>query len=97
MPSTAIRAFSHDRARAALDVTFVTGRRYRYFMVPAYVAEGMGKAFSKGRYFNERIRDRYPFEELPAESEAKARAATARKAASARKVTSPRKGSRPRP
>ena len=70
MPSTAIRSFSYDRERAALDVTFVTSRRYRYFLVPPYVAEELGQAFSKGRYFNARIRDRFPFEELEAESEA---------------------------
>ncbi|MBW8753642.1 MAG: KTSC domain-containing protein [Sphingomonadales bacterium] len=64
MPSTVIRSFAYDRASAALDVTFVTGRRYRYFMVPAYIAEGLTEAFSKGRYFNARIRDHFPFEEL---------------------------------
>jgi lysyl-tRNA synthetase class 2 len=68
MPSTAIRSFAYDRASAALDVTFVTGRRYRYFLVPPYVAEGLSDAFSKGRYFNARIRDRFPFEELEPEA-----------------------------
>lgn len=85
MPSTVISSFSYDRARAALDVTFVSGRRYRYFLVPAYVAEEMREAFSKGRYFNVRIRDRYPFEELAVEEEP------------APPVTSRRKGSRQRP
>lgn len=72
MPSTVIRSFAYDRATASLDVTFTTGRRYRYFMVPAYVAEGLGEAFSKGRHFNARIRDRFPFEELEAEDAAAA-------------------------
>lgn len=31
MPSTAIRRFAYDAQARALDVTFVTGRRYRYF------------------------------------------------------------------
>ena len=66
MPSSVIRAFAYDRASAALDVTFVSGRRYRYFMVPAYVAADFADAFSKGRYFNARIRDRFPCEELDA-------------------------------
>lgn len=70
MPSSVIRSFAYDRVSAALDVTFVTGRRYRYFMVPAYIASGLSEAFSKGRFFNARIRDRFPFEELEAESEA---------------------------
>ena len=54
-------------ASAALDVTFLSGRRYRYFLVPGYIARGLAEAFSKGRYFNARIRDNYPFEELPTE------------------------------
>jgi hypothetical protein len=69
MPSAAIRNFAYDRASATLDVTFVAGRRYRYFMVPAYVAEGFSEAFSKGRYFNDRVRDRFPFEELSVEAD----------------------------
>ncbi|MFA7601979.1 MAG: KTSC domain-containing protein [Novosphingobium sp.] len=85
MPSSVIRSFAYDRAGAALEVTFVTGRRYRYFMVPGHVAEGLTEAFSKGRYFNARIRDRFPFEELD------------RDRAPPPGVTSPGKGSRPRP
>ena len=67
MPSTAIRSFAYDADREALDVTFVTGRRYRYRAVPAEVAEGFRTAFSRGRYFNARIRDRFGFEEIAPE------------------------------
>jgi len=91
MPSTVIRSFSYDRASAALHVTFVGGRSYRYFMVPARVADEMSEAVSKGRYFNARIREHYPFEELTAEAEAP------RTPASPEKVTSPGKGNRRRP
>jgi lysyl-tRNA synthetase class 2 len=49
MPSTAIRRFAYDPDSRALDVTFVTGRRYRYFAVPGDVAQGLSDAFSKGR------------------------------------------------
>ena len=83
MPSSVIRSFAYDRVGAALDITFVSGRRYRYFRVPAAAAQGLGDAVSKGRYFNARIRDRYFFEEL-------AEAATA-------PVTSRGTGSRRRP
>jgi hypothetical protein len=85
MPSTVIRSFAYDRASAALEVTFATGRRYRYFLVPAYVAQGLSEAFSKGRYFNARLRDRYPFEELETDEAVPA------------PVTSRGKGSRRRP
>jgi len=64
MPSTAIRDFRYDAQRRALDVTFVTGRRYRYFAVPEEIARGLAGAFSKGRYFNGRIRDRFRHCEL---------------------------------
>jgi len=63
MPSTAIRTFHHNPASGALDVTFVSGRRYRYFGVPAAVAAEFAGAPSKGRFFNARIRDRFRFVE----------------------------------
>ena len=67
MPSTAIRHAYYASASRTLDLTFVTGRRYRYFAVPPEVAEGFARARSKGAYFNRRIRDRFAFEELAGE------------------------------
>ena len=64
MPSTVIRRLSYDSAQRTLDVSFVSGRRYRYLEVPSEVAEGFRGAFVKGRYFSARIRDRYACEEL---------------------------------
>ena len=64
MPSTAIRRFAYDADARALDVTFVTGRRYRYFAVPGALAREFGEAPSKGRFFNARVRDRFRFVEL---------------------------------
>jgi len=69
MPSTVIRRFGYDPSRASLDVEFVSGRTYRYSGVPGDVAEAFRSAFSKGRFFNARIRDRYPFAELTPEPE----------------------------
>ena len=69
MPSTVIRSFDYHAAIRALDVEFVSGRRYRYGNVPADVAHAFRSAFSKGRYFNVRIRDHYPCTELTAEPE----------------------------
>lgn len=59
MPSTVIRAFDYDPGNRTLDVTFVSGRRYRYTEVPEAVAEAFARARSKGRFFNARIRDAY--------------------------------------
>ena len=64
MPSTVIRRFDYDPAAQALDVEFVSGRRYRYHAVPEEVAERFRGAFSKGRFFNTRIRDHYAFSEI---------------------------------
>ena len=69
MPSTVIRRFDYDAAREALDVEFVSGRRYRYREVPAEVAEAFRGAFAKGRFFNARIRDHYQCDELAPEPE----------------------------
>ena len=69
MPSTVIRRFAYLPAKRALDVEFVSGRRYRYAGVPAEVAEAFRSAFSKGRFFNARIRDEYPCAELTPEPE----------------------------
>ena len=69
MPSTVIRSFDYDPARAALDVEFVSGRRYRYRAVPEEVAAALRDAFAKGRFFNARIRDRFPGSELQPEPE----------------------------
>jgi len=64
MPSSVIRKFDYDPAEHKLAVTFVTGRRYAYLGVPEKVAHDFRRAFSKGEFFNEAIRDHYPFERL---------------------------------
>ena len=69
MPSTVIRAAYYRPEEAVLDILFTTGRRYLYHRVPPEEAERFAAAFSKGRYFNAHIRDRYDFTEVaPAES-----------------------------
>lgn len=64
MPSSVIAKFDYDEAHARLTVTFVTGRIYEYFAVPAAVAADFRAAGSKGAFFNTQIRDRYPFREI---------------------------------
>ena len=67
MPSTVIRRFDYDPQARALEIEFVSGRRYRYRHVPPEVAARFRGAFSKGRFFNAQIRDAYPCEELTAD------------------------------
>jgi hypothetical protein len=64
MPSTVIRRFVYDPDKRALWIEFVTGRRYVYEDVPDEVAEAFGSAFSKGTYFNSRIRDQFECREV---------------------------------
>jgi len=63
MPSSVIRRWDYDEAEQRLDITFVSGKRYSYHEVPPRVAQGMREAFSKGSYFNRRIRDHFAFTE----------------------------------
>lgn len=64
MPSSVIESVRYDADANTLDVVFTTGRVYRYFAVPAHVHQELRAAESMGRYFNEVIRPRYPYEEL---------------------------------
>jgi hypothetical protein len=59
MPSTVIRQFRYEPERRELLVTFVNGREYSYEDVPVELFEEMRRAFSKGVFFNRRVRDRF--------------------------------------
>jgi lysyl-tRNA synthetase class 2 len=62
--STAISEIDYDAARAKLLVRFISGERYVYVGVPAEVCRSFVEAESKGRFFQARIRDRYPYNRL---------------------------------
>jgi lysyl-tRNA synthetase class 2 len=62
MPSTVIRDFTYQPETKILEVTFVSGRRYRYREVPPNIYQEMQSAFAKGEYFNSHIRGRYNFD-----------------------------------
>lgn len=47
-----------------LEIMFHTDRVYQYFDVPTEVHQALTQAESIGRYFNERIRDRYRLVEV---------------------------------
>lgn len=64
MPSSVIKAAYYRPDEAVLDILFTTGRRYLYHGVPPGEAERFAAAFSKGRYFNARIRDTYAYTEV---------------------------------
>ena len=64
MPSSVISRFVYDPAKRELWIEFVTGRRYVYEEVPDEISEAFRSAFSKGAYFNSRIRDQFECREV---------------------------------
>ncbi|UYY58791.1 KTSC domain-containing protein [Sphingomonas sp. S2-65] len=63
MPSSVILSWRYDEAAQRLDIVFVSGKHYSYHAVPPPIAREMQEARSKGRYFNQRIRDHFKFTE----------------------------------
>jgi len=61
MPSSVIRHYAYDPAWQRLDIAFVSGEAYSYFEVPAAIVEGLARARSRGRYFQDHIRGRFTF------------------------------------
>lgn len=62
--STAISDIDYDAERTKLLVRFQSGERYVYVGVPGEVHRSFVEADSKGRFFQQQIRDRYPFNRL---------------------------------
>ena len=65
MPSTAIRRFSYDDQSRTLFVTFIDGDLYAYLDVEPRTYADMDQATSKGRFFANRVRDRYRYRKMP--------------------------------
>ncbi len=61
MPSSVIQSFVYDKEECRLVVRFVGGKVYSYHDVPVGIVEGFRAATSQGTYFNDMIRDRFPF------------------------------------
>ncbi len=62
--SSAIQRIEYDRETRTLFVIFVDGDTYAYFDVPEPVQQAFMVAESKGRFFAERIRERYDYRRL---------------------------------
>lgn len=61
VPSSVIQSFVYDKEEQRLGVRFVSGKVYTYDDVPGATVAGFRAAASKGTYFNDVIRDRFPF------------------------------------
>ena len=59
--SSVIRAVGHTRV---LEVEFESGRVYQYYDVPENIYNEILASDSKGRYFNQHIRGKFPYQEV---------------------------------
>jgi hypothetical protein len=62
--STTLRSAGHDAQSAVLELQFCNGVVYRYLLVPQRVYRDLLDARSKGRYFSQNIRGRYPYQRV---------------------------------
>jgi hypothetical protein len=59
--STLIRSVGYDLSSSVLEVEFVAGDVYEYYDVPLSIYSALMEAGSKGAYFNDHVRDMYPY------------------------------------
>ncbi len=59
--SSNIRSVGYDTENLTLELAFYDGSVYRYSGVPDAIWIALMRADSKGSYFHEYIKDRYPF------------------------------------
>lgn len=59
--SSTLATIAYDRTRELLQLEFNSLARYQYFGVPVAVYEGLLGASSKGNYFNQAIRGKFPY------------------------------------
>ncbi|NTE01222.1 KTSC domain-containing protein [Agrobacterium tumefaciens] len=64
MPSSVINSFSYHAESKILTIIFVSGYKYHYINVPQTVFNSFKSATSKGRYFNERIKNKFRFKKV---------------------------------
>jgi hypothetical protein len=62
--STTLATVAYDEARELLQLKFRSQSIYHYLGVPAIVHHALLNAPSKGRYFNQAIRGRFPYKRL---------------------------------
>ena len=64
MPSSVIDFIAFEESRSELTVNFTTGKTYVYGLVPRRVYDDFRQSRSKGNFFNDHIRDRYPARQI---------------------------------
>jgi KTSC domain len=54
----------YDDDAGELDITFASGKTYRYLEVPSEIYDGLLDAESKGKFFNDNIKDAFVHSEV---------------------------------
>jgi hypothetical protein len=62
--SSMMKRVDYDDASKELDITFISGKTYRYLDVSPEVYSALLDAESKGEFFNEYIKDEFSFGEV---------------------------------
>ncbi|HKY34711.1 MAG TPA: KTSC domain-containing protein [Polyangiaceae bacterium] len=58
--SQSLRSIGYDKRTRTLEVEFKSGSLYRYANVPLAVWSDLLQAQSKGRFFQQHVRDHFP-------------------------------------
>jgi len=64
LESSLLASALYDPLRHHLEIAFRSGQRYLYFRVPPQCYQQLLGADSKGAFFNQKIRNRFPFQRL---------------------------------
>jgi hypothetical protein len=62
--SSVIASVGYDAATAVLEIELVEGEVYRYYAVPQRQVDELLNSASIGRFFNQVIKPRYPYERV---------------------------------
>jgi KTSC domain len=62
--SSVMTFVKYDDEAGELDITFTSGKTYRYLEVPAEIYDGLLDAESKGEFFNDNIKDAFVASEV---------------------------------
>ncbi len=68
LDSTTLVAAAYDDSAETLQLDFRDGTRYIYSGVVPGLYRGLLRAVSKGLFFNQHIRDHFPYAKLPPEN-----------------------------
>jgi hypothetical protein len=62
--SSNLRSVGYDRQSQILEIEFHSGGIYQYTSVPESIYTALMQAASKGSYFHDHIKDRYPTQKI---------------------------------